>query len=116
MIVAREHTYDLISKLFRRVQLAKVFFKNASEFVLTFLHCSLLVTMIIFFVAQLKSKQPRPQECVLTEYQTARITEPSLALDSSLDGPSTTAPRPVDFVVSGNNINDELGFVSTCFP
>lgn len=27
MIVAREHTYDLISKLFRRVQLAKVFLK-----------------------------------------------------------------------------------------
>lgn len=72
--------------------------------------------MIIFFVAQLKSKQPRPQECVLTEYQTARITEPSLALDSSLDGPSTTAPRPVDSVVSGNNISDELGFVSTRFP
>lgn len=72
--------------------------------------------MIIFFVAQLKSKQPRPQECVLTEFLTARITEPSLALDSSLDGPNTTAPRPVDFVVSGNNINDELGFVSTRFP
>lgn len=52
------------------------------------------------FFAQPKPKQPLLQECALTEFQTAKISEPSLALDSSLDGPSTTALRPVDIVVS----------------
>lgn len=39
----------------------------------------------------------------------------SFVLDSLLDGLSIIVLRFVDFVVSGNNIIDEFGFVSICF-
>lgn len=47
---------------------------------------------------QVKPRLPLPQGCAPTRFQTAKIMEPSLVADSSLDGPNTTVPRHVDIV------------------